>query len=417
MSFLVDTDQPIVQKYGGTSVGSPDKIKRIAARIKKIVEKNGSRIAVVVSAMSGETDRLVRLIKEINPALADRNYDMAVAAGEQVSVALMAAALDTYGLKSKGFLAYQLGILTYSAHSRARIASIDCRALHRCWENGVIPVIAGFQGTTDSLDITTLGRGGSDTSAVALAVALKAQCCEINTDVCGVFSADPRIVKNAILQPQIDFEVALEMASLGSKVLHSRCVELAAKHRLPILVRSTFGSTHENGTLIMDVNDRDKLEATMVTGVTLHRNIIKVSLQGLPTGGASIANVFERVAAAGINVDIIVHDQSHEEGKLNLGFTFDESELRLMEEEVCRWQKQPDFADFKVYWERGLAKVSVVGLGMQSNPGVAGKTFSALAAAGIEVKMISTSEIKISCVIDGKIDQQAVQVLHEAFME
>ncbi|WP_176736230.1 aspartate kinase [Oligoflexus tunisiensis] len=415
MYHLAD-GRPVVQKYGGTSVGSVERIQNVAARVADQYRKGLKKVAIVVSAMSGETNKLVDLVTATNPHTSLRNYDMAVSAGEQVAVALMAAALEKAGVPSHGFLAYQLGIMTSSLHSKARIHDIDCKKLHQCWEQGIIPVVAGFQGVTEDLEITTLGRGGSDTSAVALAVALDAAFCEINTDVDGVFTADPRVVPTAHLVQEMDFEVALEMASLGSKVLHTRCVELGAKFQMPIVVRNTFKPNDHPRTIIMSFNAQRKLEAPVVSGVTLDRNVVRLSLSQLPVRYGVIATLFEKIAATGVNVDIIVHNKAESTDALRVGFTIGAADLLRTQDMLRRWSEEQG-SGVHLEAERGLAKVSVVGLGMQSHPGVASKVFSVLEDAGIAIQMISTSEIKISCVVAEVDGDRAAQALHRAFIE
>lgn len=409
-------NRPLVQKYGGTSVGSLERIQNVAKRVARQHQQGLRRVAIVVSAMSGETNRLVDLVSGINPHSSLRNYDMAVAAGEQVAVALMAAALEKEGLSAFGFLAYQLGIFTDSLHSKARIKAIDCRRLHECWDKDIIPVVAGFQGVTENMEITTLGRGGSDTSAVALAVALEAGFCEINTDVDGVYTADPRIVPEARLVEEMDFEVALEMASLGSKVLHSRCVELGAKYQMPIVVRNTFKPDEQQRTKIMSFSPQRKLEAPVVSGVTLDRNVVRLSLTHLPSKTGTIAALFEKIAASGVNVDIIVHNRQEQSGSVRLGFTIGAADLTRTQDMLNRWARDLS-PEISCTAERGLSKVSVVGLGMQSHPGVASRVFSVLESEGIVIHMISTSEIKISCVVSEQDGENAARILHRAFIE
>ncbi len=413
--YHLGQETPIVQKYGGTSVGTLERIDSVAQRVAAQYEEGFKKIAIVVSAMSGETNRLVDMMNGINPRSSLRNYDMAVAAGEQVSVALMAAALEKHGVPARGFLGYQLGIVTDSFHSKARIESIDCSKLYAAWDRGEIPVVAGFQGMTGDLEITTLGRGGSDTSAVALAVALDASFCEINTDVDGVFTADPRVVPDARLAQEMDFEVALEMASLGSKVLHSRCVELGAKYSMPIVVRNTFKPNDHPRTLIMNFSPDRKLEAPIVSGVTLDKNVVRVSLHNLPARGGIIGSAFEVIAANGINVDIIVHNRSSDSDTMRVGFTIGATDLMRTKDILEKWTLERKLGAY-IEVEGGLSKVSVVGLGMQSHPGVASRVFSCLEDAGIALHMISTSEIKISCVITDKEGELAAKALHKEFV-
>ena len=408
-------DRPIVQKYGGTSVGTLQRIDSVAKRVAEQYHSGLRNIAIVVSAMSGETNRLVELVSGINEKASLRNYDMVVAAGEQVSVALMAAALEKHGIPSHAFLGYQLGIFTDDFHSKARIQSIDCSKLYRCWEANIIPVVAGFQGTTGDLEITTLGRGGSDTSAVALAVALDAAFCEINTDVDGVFTADPRSVPQARLVEEMDFEAALEMASLGSKVLHSRCVELGAKYNMPIVVRNTFQPNEHQRTFIMNFTPERKLESPVVSGITLDKNVVRLSLHNLPVRGGLIGSAFEAIAAQGVNVDIIVHNRSSDSDTMRVGFTIGTTDLPRTRELLERWSAEKKLGAY-VEVETGLSKVSVVGLGMQSHPGVASRVFTTLEDAGIAIHMISTSEIKISCVVSEKEGDNAARTLHSEFL-
>ena len=414
--YALAGSKPIVQKYGGTSVGTTDRILNVARRVRLQIEAGFPRIAIVVSAMSGETNRLVELVRQVNPNAPALAYDMAVAAGEQVAVALMAAALESEGVAARPFLAHQLGILTDTFHSRARIQRIDTQKLHRAWEQHQIPVIAGFQGVTEEMEITTLGRGGSDTSAVALAVAVGAAFCEINTDVDGVFTADPRYVKGARLCPVMDFEVALEMASLGSKVLHPRCVELGAKWGMPIVVRNTFSTNEHQRTKIMNFGDSEQLEATVVSGITVDRNVTRITVDGLARSSHIIAAIFQRVAGLGVNVDIIVHDQAPDGENTRLGFTVGKDDTDKALRGLEDW-KQTHGGTARISTEGGLAKISAVGLGMQSHPGVASKAFSVLSGAGIDIHMISTSEIKISCVIPGSDADRAANLLHQAFLE
>lgn len=418
MYTQVPKTQSIVQKYGGTSVGTVERIQNVAKRVAAHHRDGWRRMAIVVSAMSGETNRLVSLMKQVNPKSPAKAYDMAVASGEQVSVALMAAALAAEGIEAEPLLSHQIGILTDNFHSKARIKSIDVRIIEDCWSRGEIPVIAGFQGVTESMEITTLGRGGSDTSAVALAVALDASFCEINTDVDGVYSCDPRVVPTARLIEKMDFEVALEMASLGSKVLHPRCVEIAAKFQMPIVVRNTFTDNNHQRTCVMNLGSLSNLESPVVSGVTVDRDVAKISIMGLPTGQDYVAKLFSAVAQAGVNVDVIVHHLPHiGDTTQHLGFTTPRSEADAAVDAIKKLIIAKALPDVTMSIERDLAKVSVVGVGMHSHPGVAAKTFETIARAGADVKMISTSEIKISCVIPQVKADDCCRQLHEAFIE
>lgn len=395
-------NQVVVQKYGGTSVGDVERIRNVAKRIAKC--SKGGRLAVVVSAMAGDTNRVIDLVKQVNPRAADSHYDMAVSSGEQVSIALLAAAIEAEGISADPLLAYQVGIRTDSLHSRARIQKIETERIESCWEKNSIPIIAGFQGITDSMDVTTLGRGGSDTSAVALAVALGAECCEINTDVDGVFSADPKVVPDAKLIETLDYDTALELAALGGKVLHSRCVELGAKFKMPIVVRNSFSADSERRTIIMTHNEEKALEAPVVSAVTLDKDVAKITLEC--DGGKGVSDIFSRVAEAGVNVDIIIQDSLHAGA---LGFTVSNSDLEPTLDALKKLGSSGANA------VRGLAKVSVIGLGMKSHPGVASQVFRALSGAGIGIEMVSTSEIKISCVVKAIEAEKATRVLHESF--
>lgn len=410
-------DAVIVQKYGGTSVGNAERIKNVAARVARQFKGGHTRIAVVVSARSGETNRLVEMVNEVNPQASGKAYDMAVAAGEQVSVALMAAALEAEGVKARPFNAYNLGIYTDDLHSKARIQHINTKPIEDGWKDGAVAVVAGFQGITPEMELTTLGRGGSDTSAVALAVALKAAFCEINTDVDGVFTADPRIVKDARLIKDLDYEVAFEMASLGSKVLHPRCVELGAKFKMPLTVRNTFTPDDHQRTRIMPFTEVDSIEALVVAGVTLDKNVAKITISGLSKESQVISDIFGKLGALGVNVDIIVHDKPSTDQTMRVGFSVAKTDLDAAGRAISKLIEEKKYAGVTVSTESGLAKVSAVGVGMRSYAGVAGRTFSALTSHGIGINMISTSEIKISVVVDEKDADKATQVLHAEFIK
>ena len=421
MYALFKPASPIIQKYGGTSVGNVDRIKSVARRIAKQWRDGHTQLAIVVSAQSGETNRLVDLINQVNPHASGHAYDMALAAGEQVSVALMAAALEAEGLKSAPFLAYNLGILTDELHSKARIQSINTTGIETTWKAGAIAVIAGFQGMTKDMEITTLGRGGSDTSAVALAVALKAAFCEINTDVDGVFTADPRVVPQARLIERMDYETALEMASLGSKVLHPRCVELGANWKMPIVVRNTFTPNEHQRTCIMPNSvangEQTPIEALVVSGVTLDRNIARITLEGLKKDASVISQIFGKLGALGVNVDIIVHDKPASDALMRLGFTVAKADLDTATRAIAALIAEKNYGGMRVDTETGIAKVSAVGVGMHSYSGVAGRTFAALTGADIDIHMISTSEIKISCVVNERDADRATRALHDEFVK
>lgn len=411
----IPKNSAIVQKYGGTSLGTTDRIKKIAKRIADQHKDGFSKIAVVVSARSGVTNEIVARIKEINPNASGVAYDMALAAGEQETVGLLAAALEAEGVMAAPFLAFQAGIYTDMLHTKARIQQIDTSKIEAVWAENKIVVLPGFQGINKNFEITTLGRGGSDTSAVAIAVALKAAFCEINTDVNGVYTSDPRIVENTKLIERMDFETALEMASLGSKVLHPRCVELGANYNMPIIVRNSFEPNDSKRTRILNMKDSDSIENLIVTGVTLDRDVAKITISGFQKGMKAIPKIFKKMSELDINVDIIVHDrQSGEE--LKLGFTTSTGVIDQVKKGIEALREE-GLSTLEIEIETDLAKVSAVGVGMQSYSGVAGRAFSALIDQGIDIHMISTSEIKISCVVSAKSAQAAAQALHSEFIK
>ncbi len=408
----------IVQKFGGTSVGTIERIKHVA-RWAIDSHTNGNQVVVVVSAMAGETNRLVALANEINPIPFSREYDMLIASGEQVSAGLVSLAINTEaqkrGLKTKSavplsrpLLGYQLGIRTDSIYSKARIQAIDADFLKRELSEGVIPVIAGFQGVDGENNITTLGRGGSDTSAVAIAAAIKADVCEIYTDVDGVYTTDPRLYKGAKKLKTISYEEMMELASLGAKVLQIRSVELGAKYKVPIHVRSSFDPVE--GTLVIP-EEKKSMEHVVVSGVAADQSQVKMTLQNLTDDASSTAKIFEALSSQSIVVDVIVQDFSAD-GNLTLSFTVAEGDYLKAQKTL---ESLKEFPKLRLLTERNLAKVSIVGVGMQHHPGVASKMFSLLAKNGIKLRLITTSEIKISVLIDGALTAKAVQVLHDGF--
>ncbi|MBP9706578.1 MAG: aspartate kinase [Oligoflexales bacterium] len=408
-----DKNAVIVQKYGGTSVGTPERIKAVAARVARMHRQGYKNLAIVVSAMSGETNRLVSLVNESNPHASMKAYDVAIAAGEQVTVGLLTAALEAEKIEASPYLAYRLNIRTDDAHGRARIQSIDTSLIEEDWRNNRVAVIAGFQGVNRHNDITTLGRGGSDTSAVAVAAALKADFCEINTDVDGVFTADPRVVETASLIQEMDYEACLELASMGSKVLHPRCVELAAKYKIPLIVRNTFKPDDADRTIVMDLK-LDMIEDTLVSGVTIDKDVASFMVAGASMDAKFITLLFQHIADKKINVDVIIHEKNQAFDQKTLGFTVSESDAELTENALVSLNKSHG----SLQWQKtlGLSKVTAVGVGMRSNAGVAATFFTALSSHNIEVKMISTSEIKISAVIDKADGAAAVKALHKAFI-
>ena len=398
----------IVQKYGGTSVGNPERILGVAQRVKGYIDK-GDKVVVVLSAMSGETNRLVALGEEVwGPQFNHRELDVLYSSGEQVSVALVSLALEKVGVTAKSFLADQIPLRTDEEFGKARIVEIESKSLKEAIADGIVPVVAGFQGVTADSLITTLGRGGSDTSAVAVAAALDADECEICTDVDGVYTADPRIIKKANRWDQITFEEMLELASLGSKVLHPRSVELAGRHKVPLRVVSTFDEGP--GTLISF--DGDIMEGAVVSGIAHASDEAKITIEGVADIPGIASTIISPVSAANIDVDMIVQNTSAE-GLTDFTFTvkrpdFDEAQALLR-------SVSEDIGARKVSGDSQISKVSVVGVGMRSHAGVASRVFDALARENINIQMISTSEIKISVVVDEKYTELAVRSLHEEF--
>ncbi len=409
----------IVHKFGGTSVGSVERIQAVAARLLKR-QRAGDKVCVVVSAMAGETNRLIALAEEIGGLRDHRELDVLLASGEQVSIALLSMAINAAGGKATSLLAHQLRVRTDSAFSRARIQDMDAKRLRYLLDEGRIPVIAGFQGVDDEGNITTLGRGGSDTSAVAVAAALRIDdqrrpeaeregvCCEIYTDVDGVYTTDPNICPEARKIPRITFEEMMELASLGAKVLQIRSVEIASAHDVPIHVRSSFDQ--EEGTMV--VNGDAALEKIVVTGVSLDRDQARITLRHLPMGPKLQAEVFSPLGAAGLVIDVIVQNPPVE-GKTSISFTLPRTALAQGLELVKPLADKLGADD--VLSDDDIAKVSIVGVGMRSHSGVAQRMFETLAEEGIEVLMITTSEIKVSCVIPRRYGELAVRALHKAF--
>lgn len=394
----------IVKKFGGTSVGSVERIESVADRLLQDL-KQGERPVVVVSAMSGETNRLVRLAHDIDPAYRGMAYDMLLASGEQVSVSLLSMALEKRGVRAMPLLAYQLGIQTDAIYSKARIKSIDGEKLLGFVAEGYVPIVAGFQGVTEDERITTLGRGGSDTTAVALAAAIHAKACEIFTDVPAVFTADPRLVKKAREIPRLCFDEMMEMASLGSKVLHFRCVELAVKFGVAIHVRSSFES--REGTWV--VPEGDPMEAPVVSSVTHDAQTLVFKLFPVPMNEGFKAELFEKLASRGIVVDIIT--QSHNEEGQRLAFSVtEEDELPAM-----NLLKDHCGAGVEILVMKDMAKISTIGVGMRHHPGVAARFFKVLHRESVQVHLVTTSEIKISAVIDRKNLKTAAEALHTEF--
>ncbi len=398
----------IVQKFGGTSVGSIERIKRVAQRIGR-TRQDGNGVVVVVSAMGHATDELLELLGQVSAKPPPREVDMLLTTGEQVSVALLAAALEELGCPAQSILGFQAGIETEADHTRATITQIRPTRLEQLVNAGVVPVVAGFQGITPAGEITTLGRGGSDTTAVALAVALHADMCEIYTDVDGVYTTDPRIVPEARLLREISYEEMLELASLGAKVLHPRSVEYAKRANMFLKVRSSF-SDHP-GTVVKGV---DQLEIrNPVSGVTADLNQAKLALLEVPDKPGIAALIFMRLASQGVNVDVITQSV-HAGGAINdVGFTVALDDLPRAKE-VCE-EVAREIGAKGVVTDNSVAKVSIVGAGMINHPGTAAQLFVAMAEAGINIQMISTSEIKVSCVIERSRALEAIQIVHRKF--
>ena len=400
----------IVQKYGGTSVGSPERIKNVVRRVAKY-KTQGHQIVVVVSAMSGETNRLIALAKEIQDQPDPRELDMVVSTGEQVTVGLMSMGLMQVGLKAKGYTGAQVKITTDSAFTKARILSIDEHNIRADLANGYVVVVAGFQGVDKEGNITTLGRGGSDTTGVAIAAALHADECQIYTDVDGVYTTDPRVVPEARRLKSITFEEMLEMASLGSKVLQIRSVEFAGKYKVKLRVLSSFAEEGD-GTLIT-FEENDKMEQAIISGIAFNRDEAKITVRGVPDKPGIAYQILGPVSEANIDVDMIIQNVGVD-GSTDFSFTVHRNEFdKAMD--ILRTQVQSHIGAQNVVGDNKTAKVSVVGVGMRSHVGIASKMFRTLAEEGINIQMISTSEIKISVVIDEKYLELAVRVLHKAF--
>jgi len=397
----------IVQKYGGTSVGSPERIQEVAKRI-AFRQEEGLSLAVVVSAMAGETDRLIGLSREVSAAPALREYDVMLASGEQVSSALLAMALQDLGVPARSFLGFQLPIFTDNTHSYAALKRIEVDELCQSLGQGNVAVVAGFQGITTGGDITTLGRGGSDTTAVALAAALAADCCEIYTDVDGIYTCDPNVYSRARKLQQIAYDEMMELAVLGAKVLHSRSVELAKKYKVNVWVRSSFNNS--KGTRVCEGGEI--MEGALVSGITYSKGEARISVLSVPDRPGVAFRIFDSLAADGINVDMIIQNIGRS-NLTDLTFTIPAAELDRAVELVEK--VAAEIGAQGVLTDQDIAKISIVGAGMQSHPGVASRMFGALAREGINIIMISTSEIKISCIINARYTELAVRVLHDEF--
>ncbi len=399
----------IVQKYGGTSVADLDRIRNVAARIKRAVDA-GDRVAVVVSAMAGTTNQLVGWVHGLDPAGYDpAEYDQVVSSGEPITIGLVAIALQSLGVPARSFLGWQAGIRTDAAHGKARIVAIDPRAVQACLEEGKVAVVAGFQGIGPDGRVTTLGRGGSDTSAVALAAALRAERCDIYTDVDGVYTTDPRIVAKAKKLDRITYEEMLEMASVGAKVLETRSVALAMQHRVRVQVLSSFED--RPGTLVVD--EDEIVESQIVSGIAYSRNEARITVQQVEDRPGVAAAVFGPLAEANINVDMIVQSVSRDGRFANITFTVSKADLPRAEAVLARVKERIGFE--RLVADPNVVKISVIGVGMRSHAGIAHKMFQTLADKGINIQAISTSEIKISVLIADEYTELALRALHSAY--
>jgi aspartate kinase len=398
----------VVQKYGGSSVSDAERIKRVAERI-VATKKDGHDVCVVVSAMGDTTDELLDLAQQVSPLPPGRELDMLLTAGERISMALLAMAIQSLGLSARSFTGSQAGVITDSSHGRARIIDVTPGRITEAIAKGHIAIVAGFQGVSqDTKDITTLGRGGSDTTAVALAAALGAEVCEIYSDVDGVYSADPRIVPNARHQPTVSYEEMLELAASGAKILHLRCVEYARRYNVPLVVRSSFSTNP--GTLITgDI----PVEQAIISGVAHDLTEARVTVVGVPDKPGEAAAIFRAVADAEVNIDMIVQNVSGATDRTDISFTLPKSDLATAMASLSKLQAAVGFE--QLLSDEHIGKVSLVGAGMKSHPGVTATFFEALAKAGINAEAISTSEIRISVVCRDTSVPVAVRAIHEAF--
>jgi aspartate kinase len=397
----------IVQKYGGTSVGDVERIRNVARRVAQS-KRAGHDVVVVVSAMAGETDRLIGLAQQVAPRPDERELDVILATGEQVSIGLLSLALQADGVRARSFTGAQVRIHTDDAHTKARITSVEAERVRQAVREGEVAIVAGFQGVSAEDEITTLGRGGSDLTAVAVAAAVQADVCEIYTDVDGVYTADPNLVPEARKLERISYEEMLELASLGAKVLQTRSVEYAKNYAVPVHVRSSFND--HPGTMV--VKEDDRMEKLVVSGIAYNKQEAKITVTRVADRPGIAAGLFGRVAEAGINVDVIVQNVS-QDGTTDISFTVPRADYQRALE-ITR-QFAADIGADKVLGDDKIAKVSIVGIGMRTHAGVAARMFETLAKSQINIQMISTSEIKVSCVIEAKYGELAVRVLHEAF--
>ncbi len=398
----------IVQKYGGTSVADVERIRAVAERVSNVA-REGHRVVVVVSAMAGETDKLINLAHQVSSNPSEREMDLLLSSGERITSALTAMAIEELGHKAIALTGRQMGIVTDAVHTRARIERITGERAKRALDEGYIVVVAGFQGISEAEDVTTLGRGGSDLSAVAIASALKADLCEIYTDVDGVYTADPNIVPEARKLDKISYEEMLELASLGAKVLQTRSVEFAMKYEVPVVVRSSFN--YNPGTLV--TKEDEDMEKVAVSGVAYDKNQAKITVMGVPDRPGIAARLFKGIADADIVVDMIVQNVSSDGKATDISFTvpvMDSKKTLKLTEQIAA-----DLGARGVDLREDIAKISIVGVGMRTHSGVAALMFETLARHGINIMAISTSEIKLSCLIESKYTELAVRALHEAF--
>jgi aspartate kinase len=409
----------VVQKYGGSSVENAERVKRVAERI-VATRKAGNDVVVVVSAMGDTTDELLDLAQQVTPVPPPRELDMLLTAGERISMAVLAMAIENLGLEARSFTGSQAGVITDSSHGKARIIDVTPGRIRSALDEGAIAIVAGFQGVSqDTKDITTLGRGGSDTTAVALAAALEASVCEIYTDVDGVFTADPRIVRNAKKIEQISYEEMLELAASGAKVLMLRCVEYARRYDVPVHVRSSFSG--KPGTLVVDesaietdpTQKVETVEQAIIRGVAHDRSEAKVTVAGCPDKPGVAAAIFRSLATSGINIDMIVQVAAGATGKTDITFTAPKADAPQAVATLERVKSEIGYD--RVLFDDNIGKVSLIGAGMRSNPGVSARFFGALAEAGVNVEIISTSEIRISVVCRDTDVDTAVQAVHDAF--
>ncbi|MEU0096098.1 aspartate kinase [Kribbella sp. NPDC006257] len=402
----------VVHKYGGSSVADADCIKRVAQRI-VATKKAGNDVVVVISAMGDTTDELMDLAKQVSPLPPPRELDMLLTSGERISAALLAMAIANLGYEARSFTGSQAGVITTAAHGNARIIDITPGRIEDALAEGHVAIVAGFQGVAqDTKDITTMGRGASDTTAVALAAALQADYCEIYTDVDGIFTADPRIVPAAKQIPKISYEEMLEMAACGAKVLHLRCVEYARRYNVPVHVRSSF--SQKEGTWVVDAKDIENMEQAIISGVAHDRGEAKITVVGVPDKPGEAARIFETVAGAETNIDMIVQNVSAvATNRTDISFTLPRSDGARAMSALARMKDEVGYE--QLLYDDQIGKVSVIGVGMRSHPGVSAKFFSALADAGVNIEMISTSEIRISVVVDENLVDAAVTAAHTAF--